>query len=311
MEQSILDKLYADFNIKTKPGKGQYKYVETKDIFDRMNRVFMGNWSSIVRKTERIGDEILCEVVVNLNNDQGDVLSSHTGFGSAKVFQGVELGNLYKSAKSKAIKDAVRNWGVGLFLEEEEGVHETSYLKSVPSFSNDVKQAPVDSPPAAATQAPIATPTQVVEKSVQPTVAPVQAVFPPATFEKGAATEQPAKTNDVPVFSAPNTTAPVNKVEPKANGGLPPMGAIPPTREAVRAEVSSSTPADPNVQVYITPVQEIVLNAKMSQKKQTFEQFGKELFIDMGKDPNTVPAKMSELPYPTAMEIVAFINKQR
>ena len=104
MDQETLDKLYEDFVIEIKPGKGSFKYVRTRHILDRMNKVFKGNWGTHIISHSEIGDEVLVLAAVYIYSDNGDILAQQQGFGSAKKFNGVELGNTYKSATSKAIK---------------------------------------------------------------------------------------------------------------------------------------------------------------------------------------------------------------
>jgi recombination DNA repair RAD52 pathway protein len=63
MQKEILDKLYESFELKARPGQGgmTFKYVPSDDIVDRMNKVFMGDWSTEVMQSEVIGDQVLTD----------------------------------------------------------------------------------------------------------------------------------------------------------------------------------------------------------------------------------------------------------
>ena len=137
MEQKVIDELYKPLEVSEKPGQG-FKYVRTRLVLDRLNKAFSNNWGTKIISQEIVGEEVVVLVRLDIYNNNGEVLASQEGFGSAKKFKNVELGNVYKSATSRAIKSAARNWGVGLFLEddfnEESEPSERNTKSSVPSL---------------------------------------------------------------------------------------------------------------------------------------------------------------------------------
>lgn len=126
MNSDILNKLYEPFDeIQTKPGSGKYKYVKSRDIIDRINKVFGGNWSSEVVTSEVIEDNVLVCVRVYVK-DNGHMFY-HDGYGSSQIArfsygdnQGkvINIGNNYNAAKSLAIKDACKKFGIALYIED-------------------------------------------------------------------------------------------------------------------------------------------------------------------------------------------------
>lgn len=138
MKNELLNDLYKPFeNIKQKPGSGKYKYVPSRDIIDRMNRVFEGNWATEVLENKIVEDNVLIRVRVCVK-DNGQSCY-HEGFGSSQIArftfgdkkgQAINIGNNYNSAKSLAIKDACKKWGVALYIEDnpydEEFVNEST-----------------------------------------------------------------------------------------------------------------------------------------------------------------------------------------
>ena len=133
MNSDILKKLYENFNIKERPGYGNktFKYISSADIIDRMNKVFNGCWETEVTYQERFDDYVLVCVKVSVHYD--NKVYSHDGYGGsiiAKLTSGqnkgkaVDIANSYKSAEAKAIRNACSRWGVGLYIEENEGLFE-------------------------------------------------------------------------------------------------------------------------------------------------------------------------------------------
>lgn len=127
MKEDTLNKLYASFDeVKIKPGGGQYKYIKSRDIINRINRVFEGDWSSEVMGSEIVEDNVLICARVYVK-DNGDTFY-HDGYGSSAIARfsygdnkgkAINIGNNYNAARSLAIKDAVKKWGVALYIEDE------------------------------------------------------------------------------------------------------------------------------------------------------------------------------------------------
>jgi len=135
MDELIFKGFYEKLPVKSRKGRGgTYPYVSADDITDRMNNLFMGNWSTMVVYQEVIGDEIIIRVRVEVR-DADNVVYCHEGFGGHKMNPTDEPGNGFKSAYSKALVNACRRWGVGLFLteDEEHGVVEHKQAPAVAS----------------------------------------------------------------------------------------------------------------------------------------------------------------------------------
>ena len=119
---STKEALYEKFeDIPSRRGRGgTYSYVRWQDVADRMNTVFNSNWSSRVEFQEVINGNVIVRVSVSIVDDEGRV-HTQEGFGGAPLDDNNEAGNPFKSAYSKALKDACKKWGVGLYLEEDGG----------------------------------------------------------------------------------------------------------------------------------------------------------------------------------------------
>lgn len=113
--------LYKGFDsIPTRRGRGGvYSYIRWQDVADRMNDVFGLNWSSEVLYQEIVGNNVITRVRVTVTDPETNLVSWQEGFGGAPNDGNSEAGNPFKSAYSKALKDACKKWGVGLFLDED------------------------------------------------------------------------------------------------------------------------------------------------------------------------------------------------
>jgi len=129
MKKELLDGLYEPFELKVREGLGgmKFKYVASTDIIDRMNKLFKGCWSTEVTSHDRQEDFVVVRVKVSAYDEESNQWFSHDGYGSSTIMrytrgqnkgQIIDLGNAYKSAETKAIKNACSRWGVGLYLEE-------------------------------------------------------------------------------------------------------------------------------------------------------------------------------------------------
>jgi len=247
MRKEILDQLYKPFELKARPGQGglTFKYVPSDDVVDRMNKVFMGNWSTEVVEKEVVGDQVLIRVRVYAKDpDDTDPRQYwHEGYASqliAKYTQGpktgqiIDIGNTYKSAMSKAIKTAVAKWGVGLYLEKG-SVNEGGSVGSwgppnIPTTTPEIKpvEQPKIEPVAAPVTIPVAAP--VAAPIAAPVAAPVN--IPPGNPNIPFDTQVPkAKTTDslgvgaapAPVFTDDNVI--VTQPNPSASFN-PPVGPV-------------------------------------------------------------------------------------
>ena len=128
MKEEVLKELVAPITVKIKPGKGGYKYVDNKDVIERVNAVFKGAWRTEVITQEIIEDNVLVRVKVSCYDDDLAVWCYHDGYGSSQIQRftsgpnkglPVDIGNIFKGALAKAIAYACTRLGVGLILEDE------------------------------------------------------------------------------------------------------------------------------------------------------------------------------------------------
>ncbi len=115
------DLLYEKFTtVLTRPGRGgQYPYIKWQDVADRMNKVFGTTWSSQVISQRVLDNNIVVRVRVTVQLPDTNQVVWQEGYGGAPNDERNEAGNAFKAAYSKALKDACKKWGVGLYLEEE------------------------------------------------------------------------------------------------------------------------------------------------------------------------------------------------
>ncbi len=116
---SFKEKLYKPFdNIDNRKGRGgYYDYIKWKHVVDRMNEVFDGRWSSKVISETVTEKEVIVRVSVKIIDPTDGSEFIQEGYGGSVFRDGDESGTAHKGAYSKAIKDACKKWGVGLYLE--------------------------------------------------------------------------------------------------------------------------------------------------------------------------------------------------
>ena len=125
------DLLYKKFKaVPTRPGRGgTYSYIKWQDVADRMNQIFGIRWDSEVVHQEVIGSNVVIRVRVTiLDADSGDMFFQE-GFGGASMDDRQEAGNPFKAAYSKALKDACKKWGVGLYIDDDDDSNSTESIK--------------------------------------------------------------------------------------------------------------------------------------------------------------------------------------
>jgi len=117
---TIKDNLYEGFtNIPSRRGRGgTYSYVRWQDVADRMNSIFGPYWSSYVKFQDVVNGNVIVRVAVEVIDDK-NMHHVQEGFGGAPLDDSSEAGNPFKAAYSKALKDACKKWGIGLYLDEE------------------------------------------------------------------------------------------------------------------------------------------------------------------------------------------------
>jgi len=294
MQKEILEALYEPFELKARQGVGgkTFKYVPSDDIVDRMNKVFMGDWSTEVVEKEVIDDQILIRVRVWAKDPRSEDALVHwqEGYASqpiARFTQGVksgqiiDIGNSYKSAMSKAIKTAVAKWGVGLYLEKgsvnEENSGGSWGPPNIPTSVPEVKpveQPKIEQPPVAVpVAAPVAAPTNV--PSGMPNI-PFDTPAPAAP--QGVPGPAPIFTDDNVVVTQPNAAASFN----------PPVSSVP----------------DQGAVEKLTDVQKAAIENIMSVHNKTFAELASAAL----QRTDNLPMAAELLNYQDAVKLIQYGN---
>lgn len=288
MKNDLIEKLYASFDLKEREGLGgmRFKYISSKDIIDRMNKVFGGCWSTTVTSQKRMDDFVVVRVSVLVFDQETDRVFTHDGYGSSPIArytsgqrsgQIINLGNAYKAAAADAIKNACKKWGVGLYLEEapeEEGGPFGSPTGGGPGPSPNKSQPMPDMtpPPFPAENEPPTTPAQAAPKpDVKMAVPDIPTVgdVPP---DEG-----------VPTVAMPSGPAPT--------------------------DITQSTEHDK-----ITDVQKVAIQGLLQIKAAAFgdtpeeERFPKLVVDALGRTDN-LPRKVEDLSYQDAVTVIKYGNE--
>ncbi len=187
MNTEQLASLYEKLELKSRRGRGgNYSYVPWQDVADRMNKVFGGNWSSEVMSETVVGNGVVLRVRVTVIDKETNVSYYQEGFGGADN-TGSEVGTLHKSAYSKALRDACKKWGPGLYTDEYDD-------------ASSHKGSPPVNPPSAPVSIPVASASVPVKDTKKSTI--------PAALEKPV-----VPSTSIPAVSVPSTSIPVT---PKA-----------------------------------------------------------------------------------------------
>lgn len=287
MSSKLIEQLYAPVKVDQKPGPGnvKYNYVKTKHILDRLNKVFEGRWSTTVKSYELINNNVLIWLELTVTFDDKEY--TQVGFGSAQIFERLDLGSTFKSAKSRAIKDAARSWGLGLDLES--GYEEAS-IPVAPG-------GPTVNDPPPAMGNPTAVPVANTPTSTNPPAADNGAGFVNSTQPD---TQTPF---EMPAFSAPPvaeqapaaSSHPVKSPAPPSQNGLPEMASVPNTN-------------GPEALTKITTVQKVAIEGKLRNLGKNFKEYATEVFQKEGKDVNSLPENIDDLSYQDAMLLASYTN---
>jgi hypothetical protein len=309
--------LYKPFdNIPSRRGRGGvYSYVKWQDVADRMNQVFGNNWSSCVEYQEIIGDNIIMRVRVIVNDPETSRLSYQEGFGGAPNDDRLEAGNSFKSAYSKALKDACKKWGVGLFLEEEDG----DTTPNIPSGYMGKETAPEQ--PTAPTSDGLPTPPSVSMGNAPPPPTPATpepAPQPPVEEEMPVEVPPVEQTGNIPPFPTAFPEKPAEKESP----AQPPVGDKPPVVSSLptppplggSAPSKSTTLPEPKAQPIdngdvelISNVQKAALHSILNIKGVEYEPLVKEALEAKGIHKTPIPPP-DMLTYEEAVHVVKYGN---
>lgn len=328
MELNALNKLYEQMNIHQRPGGGgrSYPYVKSADVFDRMNKTFGGNWSTKVFYQEiRENDHVIGVEVSVFSETLGKI--TQVGFGNAlRRGAGDETGNLFKSALSKAIKDACKKWGVALYFDEDDIPDDYSSQSNTPSMSStgtgtSVPSNMPSSMPSTGigTSIPRSMPSTGNGTSMPSTMTnsmPSTGSVPPARVPSSMPNIPPASSKSeqdtglpkVPFakekFTPPNMVSNDLNLPSNSSGG----------GSAGTVSQPAVTPPPPPVnggENMISDIQMVALNTALSMKMlpgETYESLAKDAFEFRGLDvPNPIPKK-EDLTYQQAVAIIKYTN---
>ena len=299
----IKDDLYKPFdNIRSRKGRGgTYDYVSWKNVADRMNELFGIRWSSEVITESLVNNTVLVRVRVRVTDPEDGSCASYyqEGYGGAAMFDNEEPGSSRKSAYSRALKDACKKWGVGLWLEEDENQfsnssHNVSNIipPSVPNMMPP--SAPSMAPPSAPSMIPPCVPnTSSMAPPSAPNMIPPSVSNPSVLGAPGIPVSSP-----VIATSTPNTyNAPSNMNSDKQ----PPIPMMPSNQQ------SFEPPEETESIALITNVQEMAIKnmVRLNNSVGTEDEWIALLAADPVNNIRNNPApKLKELTYEEAVSVI-------
>ncbi len=313
----FLADLYKDLPVYQKPGRGNYSYVKSVDVMDRMNKVFAGRWNSEVVMEKQTDKCVVLRVRVTV--EDGNNFFYHEGFGSQQLFDQHlnDLGQAYKSAYSKALRDACRKWGVGLYLEEdgEENMAITSPVSPATAAKmSDVKPKMINVPK----QAPI-TNEEVDEAPKMPPAPPERKIA--TSFEdtpQGRIASKKEQEKRVPIPPTPQEEGSAVDENEQAQPVLPKMPvppSVPPRTTPTKED--KETPSFPSKspvfepaddEMPISDVQKVALNGQLKLRKLNYDELVAAAFSHHGIEVDEIPP-MENLTYQQAVKIIGFANE--
>lgn len=315
----FLADLYKDLPVYQKPGRGNYSYVKSVDVMDRMNKVFAGRWNSEVVMEKQTDKCVVLRVRVTVEDSNN--FFYHEGFGSQQLFDQHlnDLGQAYKSAYSKALRDACRKWGVGLYLEEdgEENMAITSPISPATSTKmSDIKSRMPNVPK----QVPsIGDEVSEGEGQKMPPPPPGRKIA--TSFEdtpQGRIASKKEQETRIPMPPVPQEEDNVIGEGEQGQPVLPKMPvppSVPPRTTPVKED--KETPSFPskspvfepnNDEMPISDVQKVALNGQLKLRKLDYEELVAAAFSHHGIEVNEIPP-MENLTYQQAVKIIGFANE--
>jgi len=298
MHDETIELLKQGLTVHKKPGKGSYPYVKTTDVIKRMNECFGHEWTSEVRSTEQIGDEYVVRLTVKVYNTSKDEYgahhrmeaASHDGYGSAKIFGGVEMGSIIKSAKSRAIKDACRHLGIGLELRDTEqgGVTNTNTPPPpINPIDNKVFMPPIGGIPSTPP------PNQDTAAPQVPLINEI-GTPPPTTDATGFPQQQPVVTATPPPQQVVTTGLPAHLQQSNT--------------EAQKQVVTPPAPmTGADGKVMISDVQKVAMESMLNIKGLNYDEAATAAFTKAQKEVSALP-KQEDLTYDEAVLIIQYAN---
>ncbi len=266
--------LYTPFTeIDKRQGRGgHYDYIKWRHVADRMNDVFDGRWSSKVVAETTTDTDVVVRIAVTVVDTVDSMSFTQEGYGGASIRSGEEPGTAQKSAYSKALKDACRKWGVGLYLDgdnDTSGDFEQHRINAIPTLPTGLGgPSPISG---------VSLPTPISMPGT-PTMGGSPAPPPPAP----SVSAPPVPTQQVPTVPNPGIPTPPTPLGgfsnsptmPSAIGiGMPApismglsAGMAPPVSQLNMAPIQQESPdaimadASPDVPGTLTEVQKMAIN---------------------------------------------------
>lgn len=330
MDLNELNKLYEPMNVHQRPGGGgkTYPYVKSADVFDRLNKTFNGEWSTKVFYQEIKDNDYVIGVEVSVYSENLGKITQ-IGFGNA-VKRGAlnETGDLFKSALSKAVKDACKKWGVALYMEDDEPSYDIQATNSSDSVNvSTPKEVPMPQMPSNSTtpvdsmpnfnsvQTPKSLPEKKVSMPDNPFGMPSKSIPQPDEFKQVNNFNSLPK---VPVaeekFIPPEPQMQKLDLPKKEQVNSVPFANSPAPQPTANSSVAQ--PAVVNTQVsstenMISDIQTVALNTILTFKLEPGETY-ESLVIDAFKirglePPNPIPPK-EDLTYQQAVVVIKYGN---
>ena len=271
---SIKEQFYTPLEIRTRKGRGgNFSFVAWQDVVNRLNEILGISWSSEVKSSEIIGNNIIVRVKVSFINPETKEYCCQEGFGGAPNDERLEAGSSFKAAYSKALKDACKRWGLGLYLEDED---QSSF--SPPTTTTNSVANKTNTPPA----------TESI-------------LTPPGTSSGVSIPTFP--TQSVPNVEAAPVQTVVSTPAVSLSTQIPPM---PTTNTSVQTPFAVPE-VDNNKPLGISDIQKVALGGIISSKGIVFEELAKEAFATNGIVKDPFPSR-DDLTYDEAVLIIKYGN---
>lgn len=310
------DALYEKFStVLTRPGRGgSYPYIKWQDVANRMNNVFGTDWSSEAVYQEIIGSNIVVRVRVTITVPETNKFIWQEGYGGAPNDDRNEAGNAFKSAYSKALKDACKKWGIGLYLDEE-GESDSSGSNPPPAGYTAKETAVLSTP------LPTPNNTQMAPTTPAAVKVPMQHVV--STPNAGGMPLPPGVEmevkSDIAITQVDEVPEPMVEATPPVMSPpiIPPLAttpnvSVPPAAgQQVNLKedmpMTKTTTINTGEPIYISDVQKAALQSILSIKEAEYEPLAREAFEANGVVKTSIP-EPDKLTYQEAVFVVKYGN---
>jgi len=226
------------------------------------------------------------------------------------------LSNIYKSAKSKAIKDAVKNWGVALFLDDDDSQSSDPSNSSPSSNPYMTTGDPVMPTVVNAPTENVSIPTPTPASVSAPNLTVVPNITPPNNVPTSN-TSTPAVATNVPPANTPSANN-LPSVPPAETSSMPTptnvainTGGAPTGLPSMGVSTLNGNSSDGDTKLTkITNVQEVAIQSKLDHKSLDFASTVKEMFESTGRDASIAPTTLKDLSYQDALGMVNFVTNK-